>query len=580
MKMQAIWELKRMAFRNLARHKVKTILSILAITVSVAVYVTMDGWIMGMNVESKRNIVSYEIGAAKLQTKTYFEKLDDKPMYENFENWERYEAALSRAGFSAAPRFVFTGTLYSETGTAPVVFNAVDPALDPEVLGVSGALDAGRYIKSGAFEIILGNMTADKLNVGLPMRPTRGELEEEILPQLPPAEHDFVRGLYQRVGKSSGALPAPNAVDLPPAENLSPGSERLLIRRDLSPADKDRYWALLAENGRMNVRISTVIDIKAPPDSIREDKFAVDLEPAFTQAEMALFKRAYEYDELTGAWYVITEDPASLGEVLEAMVRIDYSGAIRHVNQLISATVVGTINSPNAQLNNNMAFIPLDVLQDDAGLMLNGRVTELNIRQKNADDARIPGKSESPAVIKAALERELGAPLPAELDVFNWEGYVQDFIFAAAGDNWSTKIMTYILFVLSFLGIANTMLLAIMERTREIGMMRAPGMTAGQLIVTMMLAAGPGGIIGSAIGVFLGCLVTIPMVESGVDFTAMTESMGGDIGYRVNGVFHSAWNVPMIIATGIVAALLSACMAFLPTRRALKMPITESLRFE
>jgi ABC-type lipoprotein release transport system permease subunit len=36
----------------------------------------------------------------------------------------------------------------------------------------------------------------------------------------------------------------------------------------------------------------------------------------------------------------------------------------------------------------------------------------------------------------------------------------------------------------------------------------------------------------------------------------------------------------MIIATGIVAALLSACMAFLPTRRALKMPITESLRFE
>ncbi|MDR2304520.1 MAG: hypothetical protein LBE10_08040, partial [Treponema sp.] len=98
----------RMAFRNLARHKVKTVLSILAITVSVAAYVVMDGWITGMNVISRRNIVSYEIGAAKLQTKMYFEKLDDKPMYENFENWERYEAALDRAGYSAAPRFVFT----------------------------------------------------------------------------------------------------------------------------------------------------------------------------------------------------------------------------------------------------------------------------------------------------------------------------------------------------------------------------------------------------------------------------------------------------------------------------------------
>jgi ABC-type lipoprotein release transport system permease subunit len=432
----------------------------------------------------------------------------------------------------------------------------VDPALDAKVLGVSTALDAGRYIKSGAFEIILGNMTADKLKVGLPMRPTKGELEDDILPQLPLAEHDFVRGLYQNM------------------------PERLLIKRDLSQADKDHYWALLAENGRMNVRISTVIDIKAPPDSIRNNKFDVDLEPAFTQAEMALFKSAYEYDGLTDAWYLMTGDPLLQGQILQAMVRIDYAGAIRHVNQLISAVVVGTINAPNPQLNNNMAFIPLDALQDDAGLMLDGRVTELIIHEKNADDARIPGKSESPVVIKAVLEQELGAPLPEELDIFYWEDYVKDFIAASAGDNWSTMIMTYILFILAFLGIANTMLLAIMERTKEIGMMRAQGMTDGQLIFTMMMEAGAVGIIGSAIGVLIGCLITYPMVEKGVDFTAMTESMGGDIGYRVNGVFYSAWNPPMIIGTGIVAALLSACMAFLPTRRALKMPITESLRFE
>jgi ABC-type lipoprotein release transport system permease subunit len=561
MTLRAIWELKQIAFRNLARHKVKTILSMLAITVSVAVYVNMESWLLGMNVNSKRNIVSYEIGAAKLQTKMYFEKLDDKPMYENFENWERYRTALNRAGYSAAPRFVFTGTLYSETGTAPVVFNAVDPVLDPEVLGVAVTLDAGRYIKNGAFEIILGNMTADKLKVGLPMRPTRAELETEILPQLPPSEHDFVRGLYQSVG------------DIPE-------EARFLIKRDVSQADKDRYWALLAENGRMNVRISTVIDIKAPPESIRQDKFAADLEPALNTAELDLFKSAYEYDELMEAWYLMSEDTALLGEVLQAMVRIDYSGAIRHVNQLISAVVVGTINAPNAQLNNNTAFIPLDVLQDDAGLMLNGRVTELIIRQANADDARIPGKSESAPVIKAALENELGAPLPTELDVFEWEGYVKDYFAAAAGDNWSTKIMTYILFVLSFLGIANTMLLAIMERTKEIGMMRAQGMTDGQLIFTMMMEAGTVGLIGSAAGLLLGCLTIIPMVKNGVDFTAMTENMGGDVGYRVNGVFHSAWNIPAIIGTGIAAPLLSACMAFLPTRRALKMPVTESLRFE
>jgi len=40
------------------------------------------------------------------------------------------------------------------------------------------------------------------------------------------------------------------------------------------------------------------------------------------------------------------------------------------------------------------------------------------------------------------------------------------------------------------------------------------------------------------------------------------------------------WNVPVIIGSGIVATLLSSFMAFFPTRRAVKKPITESLRFE
>jgi len=40
------------------------------------------------------------------------------------------------------------------------------------------------------------------------------------------------------------------------------------------------------------------------------------------------------------------------------------------------------------------------------------------------------------------------------------------------------------------------------------------------------------------------------------------------------------WDFSLIIGSGIVATLLSALVAFFPTRRALKQPITESLRFE
>jgi ABC-type lipoprotein release transport system permease subunit len=240
--------------------------------------------------------------------------------------------------------------------------------------------------------------------------------------------------------------------------------------------------------------------------------------------------------------------------------------------------VVGVVNSPDPQVN-AMAFIPLDVLQDEAGLMLNGAVTELLIRKQNPDDAAIPGESESAPVITAALEREMGI-LPEELGVFPWKAYVQDYIAASTGDAISTRIMLLILFILALLGIANTVLLAILERTKEIGMMRSLGMTDGELIMLMTFESGFIGVIGSIVGIIIGCLINIPMVKYGIDFSSMTEAMNGDIGYRVMGALRSAWDVPVIIGSGIAATLLSACMAYIPTRRALKLPVAESLRFE
>jgi ABC-type lipoprotein release transport system permease subunit len=568
-------ELTRIALRNLARHKVKTALTIIAVSVSVGLYICMDGWLMGMNIDSRRNIANFEIGAAKLQAKAYYAKKDDLPMYESFGRWEANAAALDNAGYGSAPRFVFTGTIYSETATAPMTFIGCDPVAEERILRYPAYIESGRYIRGGAFEIALGAMTADKLRVGIPQRPTADELED-ILVGIPAEERGFVRALYEPAAVARGGVFATKeaAQDKP-----RPGKERLSLRKTIPPADMDRYWRLLADTGRMTVQLSTVIDIKAAPESVRNEKFDADLLPFLNAEERELFYQVYLFDELTEAWYLVSEDQALQERVLGAMIRVDYAGAVRHVNQLIPAVVVGVVNSPNPKTNNNVAWIPLDVLQDEAGLMLEGRVTELLIRAKDADDAKVPGKDESPAAIKAALA-ERGYTIPAELDIFSWEAYAQDYLAASQGDNITTQIMIIILFILSFMGIANTMLLAILERTRETGMMRALGMTDGQLIAVYMIEAGMVGFFGSLIGIALGCLINIPMVNYGIDFTSLTETTGGDIGYRVTGVFRSAWNIPVIAASGVIATVLAACMAFFPTRRALKMPVTESLRFE
>jgi len=105
-------------------------------------------------------------------------------------------------------------------------------------------------------------------------------------------------------------------------------------------------------------------------------------------------------------------------------------------------------------------------------------------------------------------------------------------------------------------------------------------MTDRQMIMTYMLEAGFLGFIGSVLGIILGCAINYPMVAHGIDFSAMADTLSGGIGFRTTGVFRSVWDIPLIFGTGIVATLLASFMAFFPTRKAVKMPITDSLRFE
>jgi len=578
MKLSGIWELKKIALRNLARHKVKTILTSLAIMVSVAVYIFLNSWLGGMAIESRRNIVNFEQGAARLQTNLYFERKDEMPSYENFKNWEIYKEALDNEGYISAPRFTFSGTLFSTSGSAPIMFFGIDPDVEREVLRYVDYIDFGRFIQNNNFEIVLGTIAAEKLKVGIPSRPYRKDLEELIsLSAVTYEDVEFIRSLYDvtLVTKDPFGI----NVDFKSVE----GNERMVLKRSASKSDLDRYWKMIEATGRNDVRISVVIDIKATPEMIRGDKWEGELWPSLLKEDQALVQNAYEYTDFMNAYLLTETNEAQLSKVLDAMIRAGYSGAVNHINQAFDVKVVGVINSPAPLPNGNTAFLPLDILQDEAGMMLEGAITELIIREKGVPDSRLPGKSESGPVITDALKRGLaamGLNMPEELGVRTWQDYMEDYLSYEAIQTGMPQVLAFLLLLLSFLGISNTILLAIIERTKEIGMMRAMGMIDRQMIMTYMLEAGFLGLMGSVLGIIVGCIINYPIVKYGIDFSAMGDLMPDGIGFRTTAVFRSSWNIAVIFGSGIVATLLSSLVAILPTRRAVKKPITESLRFE
>jgi putative ABC transport system permease protein len=117
--------------------------------------------------------------------------------------------------------------------------------------------------------------------------------------------------------------------------------------------------------------------------------------------------------------------------------------------------------------------------------------------------------------------------------------------------------------IVSLLGIVNTLVLTVYERTREIGMLRAVGMTRRQVrmmiryesIVTALMGAA----LGMAVGIFLALLITHALSSQGIVFAVPYLQL------------------VYFVAAAIVVGLLAA---ILPARRAARLNVLEALQYE
>jgi putative ABC transport system permease protein len=117
--------------------------------------------------------------------------------------------------------------------------------------------------------------------------------------------------------------------------------------------------------------------------------------------------------------------------------------------------------------------------------------------------------------------------------------------------------------IISLFGVVNTLVLSVFERTRELGMLRAIGMTRSQVrrmirhesIVTALIGAA----LGIAVGTFLAILTTQALSDEGIVLA---------IPWTTIGIF--------VVAT-IVAGVLAA---ILPARRASRLNILKALQYE
>jgi ABC-type lipoprotein release transport system permease subunit len=234
--------------------------------------------------------------------------------------------------------------------------------------------------------------------------------------------------------------------------------------------------------------------------------------------------------------------------------------------QTIDMEIAGIIKCPNPVVNRSSIFMPLDTA--DYYLEMGGTVTEIDLKFPERADADL---------MAAEINEKLAADFQG-LEVLSWKILARDYVALAGMKQSGTRMILFLVFIIAAVGVSNTMLMAVYERVRELGMMRALGMMNSQVRLTFLFEAGGIGFIGSLLGMLLGLALCFWVVRWGVDLSAMTRDM--DIGYRVAGVFRGAWNPTAFVRAFFLGIILSIAVAFIPTRRALKMTITDCLRFQ
>ncbi len=266
--------------------------------------------------------------------------------------------------------------------------------------------------------------------------------------------------------------------------------------------------------------------------------------------------------ELQDNWETLAADPAnrmSRAEFVEAMqdpnavilgfdaslIELSSVGDEIYVPELDRVFRVAGILAPTGQQDDGFFFVPLRTAQEM--FQRKGEITTVQVRFTD------PARS---AAITEELEKIPGAEVVAMGELL---GTMQNLLGSAR-----TLILSIVLVVIAIttLGVLNTVLMSVFERTREIGVMRATGAEPGhvfQLIWTeTLLMVGIGGALGLALAA-LGARAIEGTIKAALARMEMLAGVKGSVIAFEPRIFVLC--LLFILAVGAVAGLYPALRA-------------------
>jgi putative ABC transport system permease protein len=161
-----------------------------------------------------------------------------------------------------------------------------------------------------------------------------------------------------------------------------------------------------------------------------------------------------------------------------------------------------------------------------------------------------------------------------KLDVTSWEDELSFMMWTLQALQGLTGILITILVAIVVIGIMNTMWIAIRERTREIGTLRAIGMQRGGVLWMFLLESLMLGFIGTAVGAALGVAVATGLNALHIHVPISVQL------FLMSDHLHLAVHPGAIVRAMLLITVITGVAALYPSLRAARLkPVTAMQHF-
>lgn len=221
--------------------------------------------------------------------------------------------------------------------------------------------------------------------------------------------------------------------------------------------------------------------------------------------------------------------------------------------------VVGIMREENNSTELTKCYVHLYKAQEF--LAMYGRVHEVAVVLDSYKGAQ---------TVSHRMQRVLG---DAALDVSPWQKVEEVFYKSMQADKAGNKVMIVVIILVVGLGVLNTVLMSILERSREFGVMKAMGTTPvkiGLIIITETVILS---VMAATLSIFTALLANWPLVKYGIKY---------DQPLSVGGIYfdaiYSDWVYDAFMTPYVVVVLTATAVSLFPAVKAMLVKPVDAIK--